>query len=86
MSIEKKLRTTKNFVVIDHYRSGVLVDHEYIRPDEFAERINSFDCGFHNLRHAGALNDGTPIFVEGDLTQFWTMHKIAEIYEHSLTR
>lgn len=84
--IEKKLRTTKNFVVIDHYRSGILVDHEYIRPDDFAERINSFDCGFKNLRHVGALNDGTPIFVQGDCSQFWTMDKIANIYEFSLTR
>ena len=87
MSIEKKLRTTKNFVIIDHYRSGVLVDHEYLKPDEFAERVNAFDYAYKNVRHVGHLNDGTPIFVDGDgdTNFFLTMDKLAKTYELALT-
>jgi len=86
MSIEKKTRTTKNFFVIDYYRSGVLVDHEYLRPVELALRINDKADPKVFFEHIGFLNDGTAIFNEwGNQKTFYTLKELGEKYHDLLT-
>lgn len=86
MSIEKKTRTSKHFFIIDHYRSGVLVDHEYLRPPEVAERINERAETKVYFEHIGFLNDGTAIFNEwGDPKTYHTLSELGETYHDLLT-
>jgi hypothetical protein len=87
MSIEKKTRTSKNFFIIDHYRSGVLVDHEYLRPPKVAERINERAEEKVFFEHIGFLNDGTAIFNEwGDQKTFYTLSELGEKYHDLITQ